>query len=398
MRIPRPPAGVLVAALLIFMLGGGIYLRVRGPEEARAEPRSGEVLPEVSATSAFDTGVPIPVEGTPAVRDTLVISVKAAGQAVAARRTVILAQVSGRVVAIPVKESQAVAAGTPLIRLDPAEYQLAVDEASANLRKAEAEYRSQTLFDDRIADEEERGERARNARARSGFDAAEVALQRALMNLERTRVSAPFAGRVADLRVVEGQWVQAGTELLEVADLDPIRVDVHVLETEVPSLAPGRPAAVTFAAYPNEVFRGRILTVNPRVEQDTRTARVSVEVANPGGRILPGMYAHVALDALRFPDRVLVPRSAILERDHTRANRGSMVFVYEGDERQGRAKWRYVTTGMENDSLVEIVPDPDTEMVEPGEVVLTNGHHTLIHDAAIRVVESVRTESEGRPQ
>ena len=74
-----------------------------------------------------------------------------------------------------------------------------------------------------------------------------------------------------------------------------------------------------------------------------------------------------------------------------------MLFVFEGEGATGLAKWRYVTTGLENDSLVEILENPDTDMVEPGEWVLTDGHYTLIHDAHVRLVRNVRAAG-GRPQ
>ena len=135
-------------------------------------------------------------------------------------------------------------------------------------------------------------------------------------------------------------------------------------------------------AYPGEVFRGRINTINPRVDPETRTARVTVLLSNPDGRVKPGMYARVSIEAESIPDQILVPRVAVLERD-----RRTMLFVFEGEGDQGRAKWRYVTTGAENDSLVALVPDPETSMVEPGEIVLVDGHHYLVHDATVRLEE-----------
>jgi membrane fusion protein, multidrug efflux system len=128
------------------------------------------------------------------------------------------------------------------------------------------------------------------------------------------------------------------------------------------------------------------------VESGTRTARVTVLVPNPGGRILPGMYARVSLEARRYADRVLVPRSSVLERD-----RRTMLFVFDPEGGDGKAKWRYVTTGMQNDSLVEILSQGvDTDSVKPGETVLTEGHYTLIHDARVRLVDDARKEG-GRP-
>jgi HlyD family secretion protein len=293
---------------------------------------------------------------------------------------------------IAVRENQPVTPGELLVRLDSTDASLALTEARAALLQARASFRELTLGDLQNADSTTRAERARIARARSGLDQAEARVARAELDLERTRVTAPFAGRVANLRVVEGQTVRSGDELLSVMALDPIRVEVQVLETEVGLLAPGGRAQVRFAALPGEVFAGRVTIINPVVDEATRTARVTVTARNPGVRILPGMYARVSLEARKFPNRILVPRAAILERD-----RRTMLFVYEGDESGGPAKWRYVTTGLQNDSLVEIVQHPETEMVRPGEIVLTDGHYTLVHDARVRLVENVR-EAGGRPQ
>jgi membrane fusion protein (multidrug efflux system) len=230
------------------------------------------------------------------------------------------------------------------------------------------------------------------ARAKSGLAEAEVGVREAEVQLARTRVTAPFAGRAASVKVVPGQTVRVGDELVTVVDLNPVKVDVQVLESEVGLLAAGRRATVSFAAFPGETFSGRIETINPMVDRDTRTAKVTVSIPNPNGRILPGMYARVALEARKFPDRILVPRAAVLERD-----RRTMLFVFEGEGSTGLAKWRYVTTGLSNDSLVEIVPNAETEMVQPGEIVLVDGHYTLIHDARVRLVDNVRAAG-GRPQ
>lgn len=387
----RSWAALAVAVLVIAALATGVVLRV-GAAEGSAGDGSGDSAGAVEAGGAARaTDVPIPVEAAVATLDTLVLAVKANGRAAPARSTTILAQVGGRVSNVPVRESAAVGAGRVLVSLDPTEYQLAVDDAEAQVRRAEAEYRTITLFDERIEDPAVREERARVARARSGLDQAEVALRRARLDLARTRVASPFAGRVADVQVVAGEFVRAGDPLLTVSDVDPIRVEAQVLETEVGYLQAGGAAEVTFAAWPGEPFRGAIRTINPLVEGESRVVRVTVEVPNPGGRILPGMFAEVSLDARRFPDRVLIPREAVVERD-----RRSVVFVYEGDQGSGLAKWRYVTPGLENDEYVEIVDDPETDGVQPGDTVLTGGHATLIHDARVRLVEDAGRAG-GRP-
>lgn len=390
MKSPLRTLLIALGSLALVVAGSaGIYGRIRlaqsaGDDEGGGAPHGPR--PRTSASGRFSTDVAIPVKGVPAVRGTLVVAVNAAGQAEGWRKTVIVAQVAGRVASLPVRENDAVGSGQLLAGIDAAEYGLAVEEAQANLRQAQANYREGTLLDEEIRDPAVRAERAAFARSKTGVDAAEVRLRKAQLDLSRTRIGAPFAGRVASLKVVSGQWVRAGDELMTVVSLDPIRVEVQVLESEVGFLAPGRKARVSFAAFP-EPFTGTVETINPMVESGTRTARVTVVVPNPGGRILPGMYARVSLEARRFADRVLVPRSAILERD-----RRTMLFVFDGRGGTGLAKWRYVTTGLQNDSLVEIVPGAETDSVKPGEVVLTDGHYTLIHDARVRLVDDLKDD------
>jgi len=391
MKLPRHILGVLSLIIIVGALAAGIWYRLR-PEPDQTS--SGEATEEsvalpASASAQFATNVPQPVVGAEVVRDTLWITVTAAGQAEAVNRASVLSRVDGIIENIRVGENSSVREGGLLLQFDTTEYALAAARARADLVNAEARYLEMTFGDDEITDPQARQERDRLARARSGLAQAAVALREAEINLERTSVRAPFPGRVADLMVVEGQQAGPGTELLTVVDLDPIKVEVQVLEAEIGYLREGRRATVTFAAFSGETFSGRISTINPVVDPDTRTARVTVLLSNPQGRIKPGMYARVSLEANFFPDRILVPRTAILEKD-----RRTMLFVFE----DGRAKWRYVTTGLENDTQMEIVPNDETSMVEPGEIVLVDNHFYIIHDAPIRLVESASEVEQGAGQ
>lgn len=394
MRLSKRLATAFAIVLVLSLSGAGVYLRINGHSAAAAGGggATGD-LPDVSATEQFAADLAVPVEGAEVLLDTLVLAVTATGEAASMRQTTLRAQVTGQVRAVRVRENRNVAAGAVLVEIDPTEYQLALDEARARLREAEARYREITLGDDRIDDAGVRADRDSAARARSGLDVARVAVQRAEINLSRTRVTAPFGGSIANLQVVEGQHVTQGEELLVVQAMDPIRVEAQVLEGDIGFLQPGRRAAVTFAAFPGEIFDGVIESINPVVDQQTRTARATVTVRNPGGRVLPGMYARVSLSARRFADRVMVPRDAILERD-----RRTMLFVFRGEGEQGRTEWRYVNTGLMNDHYVEILEEGEEDgMVRPGEIVLVSGHRTLQHDIPVRLVANARAEG-GRTQ
>jgi membrane fusion protein, multidrug efflux system len=401
MSFSRRTLSLVTVLIVLAGLGMGVVWRLgtggepggQGASDGSSE--AAEVMGAVAGATQFSTDVPQPVAGAQAVQDTLWIRVTAAGQAEAFRRTAVTAQLEGWVEDVSVRENQQVSRGSLLAVIDSTEYALRMAQARADLLSAQADFQQMVLFDDEIEDAAVREERRRVARSRSGLDQREVELRRAELELARTRVSAPFEGRIANVRIVPGQYVTPGTELVTVVDLDPIKVEVQVLESELAFLSEGRSAQVTFAAYPGERFTGRIETINPVVDPETRTGRVTVHLPNSDARIKPGMYAEVSLDAEALADRVMVPRAAILERGEGR--RRTMLFVYDQNGDAGLAKWRYVNTGRENDTHVELLREgPEQDFVEPGEVVLVDGHHYLAHDTPVRLVEDV-VAAGGRP-
>lgn len=380
---------VLVSAVLL----GGIFLRLRddGAEEdgagdpsvETAEDSVREAVRSTAAQAAFATEIAVPVEGARVRRDTFVLWVDAAGRAAALRSAPLAAQVAGPVVEVPVQEGERVADGDLLVRIDPAEYRLGVQEARAQLEQAEANYEELTLFDERIEDATLREERRRQARIRAGLASAEAGLEQARYELAKTEIRAPFAGRVANLTVVEGSRLRAGDSVATVVDLSRIDVDAEVLYSAIPHLEEGRRARVTFPALPGEVFTGRVVTINPLVSRESNSTRVTVRLRNPEARILPGMPADVLIAGRMMEDRTFVPKEAVVERD-----RRDVVFVFEPEEpgaATGLAQWKYVTTGLENEDYVEIVSAEETEVPAAGSVVLVDGHTTLTHNARVRI-------------
>ncbi len=386
----RSTLGILTVLIILGVLAGGIWWRLRPPPEeedalADVSEEVGEVVQSV--TEQFNTELPQPVVGVAAIQDTLWIAVTAEGRAEPFRQAKMTARVSGMVSVVAVQENERVQAEQRVVQIDTTEYALELAAKDAALRKAQADYQTRVLFDDELEDPEVRRQRDLLARAQMGLDQAEVDHRRASLELEKTAVRAPFGGRVADLKVVVGQFVREGDELLTVVDIDPIKVSVGVLGTEVVKLGEGRAATLNFTPFPGTTFSGRIETINPIVDPELNTARVTVHIPNPQGRLKPGMYAEAVLEAEHYPDRLLVPKTSIRETE----DRRDFLFVVE----DGRAKWRYVTVGLENDYYVELL-EGDVEWVAPGEVVLVDGHQMLPHDAAVELVDDP-VAAGGRP-
>src|SRR5690606_38437533 len=179
MAFPRKPISYGVAVLVLAAMGAGIYLRIQEQDESESSSSGNGERPVVASADAFSTDMAIPVEGAPVIRDTLVLSVTAAGQAAAYRQATLLAPAEGQGKAGGVRGTARGGAGELLRGVDATQFELAVERARAQVASAEAQFRELTLFDDRIEDPAVREERERSARARSQLDQARVSLKEA---------------------------------------------------------------------------------------------------------------------------------------------------------------------------------------------------------------------------
>lgn len=393
-----------VAALVLVLAVGGLLLYafwpvLTGQEEAQR--------PEDVQASA----PPVVVEAVVVQRVDFPLRAEATGTLAPWRQTELSAEISGRVVARRVEEGERVAAGQVLVVLDDTEARLALAEAEAALLKARSEYAVQLsqgnasgVDSTRLAEARRAWQAAQEAYARgemdeamldearhryeallllagaqreavrrvvTGLAEAEQRVARARLQLNRTRIRAPFAGRVADLKVEVGQHVSPGQVLLTLLDDQRMKVEVDVLEADLVHIRPGASAWVRLPALGDTVVSGVVHTVNPRVDSKTGAGRATVAVPNPQGRLLAGMFAYVALETRRLPNRLVVPAEAVLVRQGR-----DLVFVIRG----GRAQWTYVKTGPRSGDHVVLL-----EGVAPGDTVAVRGHHALAHDAPVQV-------------
>lgn len=180
----------------------------------------------------------------------------------------------------------------------------------------------------------------------------------------------PASGYVIEKHVVEGMYVPAGQTMYTIADLSRVWVEADIYEQEIPFVRQGLRATVALDAYPGEQFTGRIVYIYPFVEADTRTVRVRFDVPNPDGRLKPGMYANVALEA-PVGMSTTIPANALLD-----SGSRQLVFVAEGD---GYFQPRDVRVGEQVGDRVRIL-----DGLQPGEQVATNATFFLDSESQLR--------------
>jgi len=177
----------------------------------------------------------------------------------------------------------------------------------------------------------------------------------------RLPITAPLTGIVIDRRVTAGQFVQSdGTPIMTIADLSTVWVIGDVFERDLQRVSPGQTASITTAAYPGETFHGRVNYISDSIDAATRTAKVRVSVANPGGRLKPEMFASVSLDLEAHNRVMLVPADAVFTED-------GRAFVY-AEIGRGRFVRRAVDVAQSEGPLRRVLAG-----LRPGDRVVVDG-------------------------
>jgi RND family efflux transporter MFP subunit len=177
-----------------------------------------------------------------------------------------------------------------------------------------------------------------------------------------TNVPAPIDGVITERGANVGLNVDPATKLFTVVDLSTVWVVGDVYEKDFSRVRVGTEAGITTSARPDLTLRGRASYIDPQVNAETRTAKVRVEVPNPGGELRLGMYADVVLTGASGTPIPRVPRKAV-------QNVGDRTVVYLVNPKEpGRFSEREVRLGPASGEQVDVVSG-----VQPGDVVVTEG-------------------------
>ncbi len=233
------------------------------------------------------------------------------GTLMAERRAELRPLVSGTVLAVPVREGQAVRAGAMLVVVDTTvladqvrSARLAVQSAEMAAATAQRNFDRSTELEraGAIATRDLEAARDMQAQASAVLQDARARLAAAQQQLGHAVVRAPFTGVVAELPVNAGDVVQPGGEpLATVVDPSTLELEASVPAANLSTLRPGARVEFTAAAQPGRVFRGTIARVNPAVDPTTGQLRLYVRVPNPDRALAAGLFAEgrVAVESVR---------------------------------------------------------------------------------------------------
>ena len=367
---------------------------------------------------------------------TIIETVSATGKIQPEIEVKISSEVSGEIIALPVKEGQVVKKGDLLVKINPDLYtsgynrtisnlsgsKAGLSQADATFKEAKASYdRSKTLFDKGIISKSDwdkavatfEGAKANKESAYYNVQSANATVKEAKDNLGRTTIYAPADGTISSLGVelgerVLGQQQMTGTEILRVANLNNMEVEVDVNENDIVKISIGDSTKIQVDAYLKKEFKGIVTSISNSASAATtadqvtnfkvkvRILKESYEDLLEGKPVTyspfrPGMTATADIITKRKEKVIGVPISAVVVKSDTTATKSyevkeegedkkvtaksdkkfECVFIKDGN----KAKIRIIKTGIQDDTNIEV-----TSGLKKGDVVIVGPYTTVTKD------------------
>ena len=323
-------------------------------------------------------GVPVVVGGT-VTQTEFVSEIEAVGTAFANEQTVLTSPVTDRIESIDFADGAVVRRGAVIARLSRG-------EQSADLNAVEARAREAGQQLDRLQTLQERGF-ATNAAVDQQTALRDSA--RAEANAIRSRISdrvirAPFDGVLSLRTVSSGTVVSSGSAIATISDISSIKLDFTVPENFLTAIAPGQVIEAKSAAYPDQVFYGKIDNISPLADPLSRSLTVRAILPNQARRLRPGMLMTVRIvsdtrTGLAIPETALVAQ-------------GDQNFVFRVDT-DGIARRTPVEVGLRSNGMVEI-----RSGIKLGSKIVADGTVKVRDDAPVEAVIPGRKAAAGVPK
>ena len=314
---------------------------------------------------------------------------KAVGSLRAVRGVDVTCEITGLVRSINFQPGQNVSAGQLLVQLN-------ADSDIAQLHSLEAaEALAQTVY------ERDRKQYAVRAISQAVLDADEADLKSKKAQLEQQKalvekksIRAPFNGRLGISAVNLGQYLNPGDKIVTLQSLDALYNDFYLPQQELGRIKKGQMVIALSDTYPGRIFRGRVTTINPKVDPDTRNIQVESVINNTRHELLPGMYVAVEIQTGGTQKYLTLPQTAVSFNPY-----GEMVFIVEkgAKDASGReiltVKQTLVTVGPTRGDQVAILSG-----VKEGDIIVTSGHFKLKPGSAVVINNKVQPKNDAAPK
>lgn len=360
----------VVAVVGIVAAGGAAWWWQQQPAAQSTAAASG-----AGPAATVAAGGPALVEVARVESADLTDEVSAVGSLKSSSGVMLRPEVSGRVARLGFTDGQQVRRGQLLVQLDDTLQQAQLKQADAQASIARTNLqRSRELLGQGFVSQSAVDQNA----AALEVSEAQVALARA--QLARMKVVAPFDGTAGLKLVSVGDYVKDGADLVNIEDLNSLRVQFALPERTIDRLRTGQAVELTLDALPGRKFAGRVLAVDSQVDANGRALQVLAQVSNPGSLLKPGMFARPRVVFSVREGAVVVPEEALVPLGSQR-----VVFkVAQGPDGKPVAQRLEARVGLRLPGKVEILSG-----LKAGDTVVTAGHARLMRgdNLPLRIVD-----------
>ena len=235
-------------------------------------------------------------------------TISAVGSLRSDETVIIRPEVSGRIAEIGFREGQRVVKGSVILKLDQAIQRAEMQQAEANLSLSKSRIeRSRDLHVKGFISSQALDD------AESAYKVAKATADLAGARLTKLEIKAPFSGIVGLRSVSVGDYVREGQDIVNLEEIDQLKVDFRVPEIFLRQISVGQTLQVNIDANPGETFTGRVLAINPLLDASGRAVVIRAVVNNNNAKLRPGMFARVKLitserqESLTIPEQALIP-------------------------------------------------------------------------------------------
>ncbi|MFC1889915.1 efflux RND transporter periplasmic adaptor subunit [Thermodesulfobacteriota bacterium] len=266
------------------------------------------------------------------------------------------------------EEGDLVGQGDLLAELSDEELTILRNQARARAEKAAEDFkRAEQMFADDLISSKA-FEEARFLLNLAGEDLA--LSEKKLMD---TSIRAPLDGVISERHVKVGDLVTTTKKLFQIVDMGSLQAVVHVPERDYNRVRAGQPAEISVDSIPNRTFSGSVARINPVIDPDSGTMKVTVDIGEESPLLKPGLFIRVRIVTDTHEDALLVPKEAVVLEKAS-----SKIFVVSG----GSAQERVIETGYENYLWVEVVGG-----LKEGEDVVVLGHLGIKDNTPVRIIK-----------
>lgn len=305
-------------------------------------------------------GFAMPIEAAPVTIATAQRQIQAIGTLRSNESVVIRPETAGRVAAFNFEEGKRVARGQVLVQFDATVERAELAQAEAQAQLARTNY-------SRAVELERRGAGTQRAldEAQMQIRTSTAAIELRKARLEKFQLVAPFDGVVGLRKVSIGDFVNSGQEIVNLEQIDTLKVDFRVPELFLPALRTGQRVEISVDAQPGRSFAGELYAIDPAVDVAGRAVVIRARIANVDDALRPGLFARVTLTLAERPQALFVPEQAIVPQGdkHT-----LFKVVDNGEGKPKTAKATIVKLGERRPGEVEIL-----DGVARGDMVVTAG-------------------------